>query len=136
VYRRKQAKLVEELDSKLSTLFVGHLKNLHKACLIAFSKEVIENMHMDGYDFADVVTTAREHCEHRFTDDAKEAVVVEDDDGWNWGEELVLLKEDVRTIVEQLRKDETKKMVHIIEVSCAMSGNRGSVLLTPHGMTA
>ena len=41
VYKRKRADLVAVLDSTLSPLFLGQLKNLHKACLVAFKNEML-----------------------------------------------------------------------------------------------
>lgn len=40
---------------------------------------------------------------------------------WNWAEELELLKEEVKSVADQCRKDETKKMVNTIEVSATKS---------------
>lgn len=73
-------------------------------------------MRVEGYSFADVVGKARGRCEARFVEGAKEAVVTEEDAAWNWEEELGLLREEVRSVADQLRKDETKKMVNTIEV--------------------
>ncbi|KAI0058805.1 root hair defective 3 GTP-binding protein [Artomyces pyxidatus] len=115
VYKRKRADLLAALDSTLSPLFVGQLKNLHKASLVAFKKEILDGLHTEGYNFADVVGQARNRCEKRFVDGAKEAVVAEDEAAWNWEEELSLLKEEIKLVADQLRKDETKKMVNTIE---------------------
>ncbi|ETW80976.1 hypothetical protein HETIRDRAFT_410153 [Heterobasidion irregulare TC 32-1] len=117
VYKRKRADLIAALDSTLSPLFVGQLKNLHKASLVAFKKEILDGMRVEGYSFADVVGKARGRCEARFVEGAKEAVVSEEDAAWNWEEELGLLREEVRSVADQLRKDETKKMVNTIERS-------------------
>lgn len=71
----------------------------------------------EGYNFADVVEQAREKCEGDFAAGATEAVVEEGSDSWGWEEELELLKEEMRSVANQCRKDETKKMVNLIEVS-------------------
>ncbi|EIM81307.1 protein SEY1 [Stereum hirsutum FP-91666 SS1] len=115
VYKRKRADLIATLDSTLSPLFVGQLKNLHKSCLVAYKKEIMEGLRRENYNFADVVGKARGQCEANFTQGAKEAVVSEEEATWNWEEELGLLKEEVRNVADQLRKDETKKMVNAIE---------------------
>jgi len=51
----------------------------------------------------------------RFGDRAREAVVTEGDATWQWEEELRLLQEEIQSVADQLRKDETKKMVNTIE---------------------
>ncbi|KAF8160733.1 RHD3/Sey1 [Crassisporium funariophilum] len=113
VYSRKRADLVATLDATLSPLFLGQLKNLHKSCLVAFKKEMLDGLRGEGYSFAGVVANARKRCEDTFTTGAKEALV--DDTDWNWEEELELLKEEVQTVADQCRKDETKKMLNQIE---------------------
>ncbi|KAE9403661.1 root hair defective 3 GTP-binding protein [Gymnopus androsaceus JB14] len=111
VYKRKRADLIASLDGTLSPLFLGQLKNLHKACLGSFKKDILDGLKGEEYNFADVVSKAKAKCETRFTEGAKESVVDDSAEGateWNWEEELELLK-------EECRKDETKKMVNAIE---------------------
>ena len=72
-------------------------------------------MRGDSYDFAEIVKTARARCEKRFVDGAKE-ILLEDTD-WSYEEEFGLLSEEVKSVADQCRKDETKKMVNLIEVS-------------------
>ncbi|OBZ70637.1 Protein SEY1 [Grifola frondosa] len=113
VYNRKRADLIAVLDSTLSPLFLGQLKNLHKACLATFKKEMVDSMRGEEYNFADVVAAARERLEKRFLEGAKEALV--EGTEWSYEEELTLLREEVRSVADQCRKDETKKMVNVIE---------------------
>ncbi|KAF7321941.1 Protein SEY1 [Mycena kentingensis (nom. inval.)] len=113
VYKRKRGDLVAALDAVLTPLFLGQLKNLHKSCLVAFKKEMLDGLHGEGYNFADVVSKARERCLGRFETAAKEALVEGTD--WTWEDELVSLQEEVRSVADQCRKDETKKMVNQIE---------------------
>jgi len=114
VYKRKRLDLLAALDSTLSPLFLGQLKNLHKACLAAFKKEMLEGMRGDEYNFADVVAKARMQCEGRFKEAACEAFI--DGTEWSWKEEMGLLKEEVGNVADQCRKYETKKMINMIEV--------------------
>jgi hypothetical protein len=116
VYQRKRADLISSLDSTLSPLFIGQLKNLHKFCLVSFKKDILDGLKGDSYDFAQVVHKARQTWEGKFVESAKEAVV-ETGEAWAWEDELELLKEEVRSVADQCRKDETKKMVNLIEVS-------------------
>ena len=120
VYQRKRADLIAALDSTLSPLFLGQLKNLHKSCLVAFKQEMLEGLGREGYNFAEVVVKAREGCEGAFREAAQEALVEGTD--WNWEEELELLKEEFGTVGDQFRKDETKKMVNTIEVGRSIAG--------------
>ncbi|KAI0829843.1 root hair defective 3 GTP-binding protein [Trametes gibbosa] len=113
VYKRKRADLVGVIDSTLSPLFLGQLKNLHKSSLGTYKKEMLDGMKGEGYNFADVVAAARARLEKRFLEGAKEALVEGTD--WSYEEELQLLREEARTVADQCRKDETKKMVNVIE---------------------
>ncbi|KAK7692530.1 Dynamin-like GTPase that mediates homotypic ER fusion [Cerrena zonata] len=97
VYKRKRVDLIGVIDSTLSPLFLGQLKNLHKACLVTFKKEMLEGMRGDSYDFAEIVKAARERCEKRFIDGAKE-LLLEDTD-WSYEDEFGLLSEEVRVLL-------------------------------------
>ena len=113
VYQRKRADMLLQLDTKLGPLFMGQVKNLHKSCLSSFKKEVLDGVKVEGYSFADVVGGAREKWEGRFREGAAEALLPETD--WSYEEELELLKQEFGTVSDQLRTDETKKMVNSIE---------------------
>lgn len=114
VYSRKRTDLLAVVDSVLSPLFLGQLKNLHKACLVAFKKEMLEGLRGENSNFADVVTAAKDKCEVSFAGVAKEAKL--EDTDWVWEDELELLREEVKAVSDQCRADETKKMVNQIEV--------------------
>ncbi|KAF8070100.1 RHD3/Sey1 [Lyophyllum atratum] len=113
VYGRKRADLLASLDSTLSPLFLGQLKNLHKTCLVTFKKEMLEGLRGESYNFADVVYKAQGRCVDTFSATAQEALVEGTD--WAWEDELESLKEEVRAVADQCRKDETKKMLNLIE---------------------
>lgn len=66
------------------------------------------------YNFGDVVGKATIECETRFQAGGKEACIEEEE--WSWEEELGLLREEIANVAEVFRKDETKKMVNLIEV--------------------
>jgi hypothetical protein len=119
VYARKRADLVTALDSVLSALFLGQLKNLHKSCLVAFKDDLLNGLRGETYDFAEVVSKARERCEGTFSEGAQEALVEGTD--WTWEDELELLKEEMRAVADQCRRDETQKMLNLIEVILAVS---------------
>ncbi|KXN90981.1 Protein SEY1 [Leucoagaricus sp. SymC.cos] len=113
VYARKRADLISALDSTLSPLFLGQLKNLHKLCLVQFKKALFDGLKGEEYDFSDVVMKARAKWEGKFEEDTKEALVEETD--WVWEDELESLKEEIGSVADQCRKDETKKIINQIE---------------------
>ncbi|KAG1750326.1 RHD3/Sey1, partial [Suillus paluster] len=113
VYQRKRTDLLGVLNSTLSPLFLGQLKNLHKSCLSSFKKELLHGLCGEEYDFADVIGEARTKCETLFADGATE-VSLEDTD-WTWQDELESLREEIGNVADQCRKDETKKMANLIE---------------------
>ncbi|CAE6489237.1 unnamed protein product [Rhizoctonia solani] len=115
VYQRKRADLLVQLDTKLGPLFLGQVKNLHKTCLSSFKKEVLDGVKVEGYSFADVVGGAREKWEGRFREGAAEALLPETD--WTYDEELASLQHEFGVVADQLRADETKKMINSIERS-------------------
>ncbi|KAJ6494940.1 RHD3/Sey1 [Mycena vulgaris] len=113
VYARKRADLLAALDAALSPLFLGQLKNLHKACLVAFKNEMLDGLRGEGYNFGDVIFAARGRCLGRFESGAREALVEGAD--WAWEDELARLAEEIGSVADQCRRDETKKMVNLIE---------------------
>ncbi|KAF8348393.1 RHD3/Sey1 [Amanita rubescens] len=113
VYKRKRSDLIATMNSTLTPLFLGQLKNLHKSCLVAFKKQMMDGMKGDSYNFAEIVSKARRNTEGSFSSGAKEALLEETD--WSWEDELELLRDEVRQVADQCRKDETKKMINSIE---------------------
>lgn len=114
VYARQRAELVTKVHGALLPLFATQLKSLHKGVLRAFRVEVEDALRGDGYDFARVVRDARTRAEGTFEEEA--ARVVLEESGWSAEEERVALGEDMDSVAELLRKEETRKMVAVIEV--------------------
>ena len=114
VYQRKRADLVSVMESNLSPLFVGQLKNLHKSCLVSFKREMLEGMRGESYSFAEIVSGARSKFEQLFLTGAKELLVQGVD--WSYDDEYTLFQDEIQLVADQCRKDETKKMVNVIEV--------------------
>jgi len=102
------------MESTLSPLFLGQLKNLHKSCLVSFKREMLEGMRGENYSFADIVGYARSKFEQLFLTGAKELLIEGVD--WSYDEEYSLFQEEIQSVADQCRKDETKKMVNVIEV--------------------
>ncbi|GJE90121.1 P-loop containing nucleoside triphosphate hydrolase [Phanerochaete sordida] len=117
VYERKRGDLVGVLDSALSPLFLGQLKNLHKTCLTQFEREMHECTRGEDYNFAEISMAAREHCEAAFCAGAREAVPAKDEEAaqWTFDGESTLLREDMSSVADQCRREETKKMIDAIE---------------------
>ncbi|TNY22692.1 RHD3/Sey1 [Rhodotorula diobovata] len=113
VYARQRAELATKVHGALLPLFATQLKSLHKGTLRAFRVEVEDALRGDGYDFARVVRDARTRAEGTFEEEA--ARVVLEESGWSAEEERVALGEDMDSVAELLRKEETRKMVAVIE---------------------
>lgn len=113
VYDRKRLELLKKLNVALSSLFMTQLKNLHKSILREYRKAIQDGLKGEGYDFAAVVKSTRAKAEEDFVKGAREVVLA--DSGWSYDESLAQLQEDVVTIADMLRVEETKKMVAVIE---------------------
>ena len=123
VYQRKRADLVSVMESTLSPLFLGQLKNLHKSCLVSFKREMLEGMRGESYSFAEIVGDGRSKFEQSFLTGAKELLI--EGVNWSYDEEYSLFQEEIQLVADQCRKDETKKMVNVIEVGpFALAGDR------------
>ena len=134
VYQRKRADLLNVIDSVLSPLFLGQLKNLHKSVLSAYKKEMVEGIRGEGYNFAEICGKAQEACEKRFVTGATEAKL--EDTDWVWEDELELLREEISSVSDHFRADETKKMINSIEVGgfitfCGEDGLKGLLFSFP-----
>ena len=114
MYQRKRADLVGVMESTLSPLFLGQLKNIHKSCLLAFKKDMLDGMKGESYNFAEIVNTARTKYEELFLTTAQELLLK--DTQWNYEEEQSTFHDEIRIVADQCRRDETKKMVNLIEV--------------------
>lgn len=114
MYKRKRADLVGVMESTLSPLFLGQLKNLHKSCLLAFKKDMLDGMKGETYNFAEIVNTARTKYEGIFLSSSQELLLK--DTQWSYEEEQSLFHDEIRIVADQCRRDETKKMVNLIEV--------------------
>lgn len=118
VYKAKRGSLISQLHSSLSPLFLGQLKNLHKAAVTTFRTSVLEGVKGESYDFGEVVQNQRERNEKVFIAGASEALL--EDTDWTYDDELDLLREDITHIADQCRVDETKKMITRIEVCTSL----------------
>lgn len=114
VYTRKRSELQSKLHSTLHPLFLTQLKNLHKSLLRSYRLSIEASLKKDGYDFAKVVKEAKEDAESRFVEESRKVEL--DESGWSRDEQEALLREDLESVAELLRKEETRKMVAIIEV--------------------
>ena len=101
------------MESTLTPLFLGQLKNLHKSCLVSFKREMLEGMRGESYSFADIVGDARSKFEQLFLTGAGELLI--EDVNWSYDEEYSSFQEEIQLVADQCRKDETKKMVNVIE---------------------
>ncbi len=146
VYQRKRTDLLKAIGATFAPLFMGQLKNLHKKAISDFKADVTSQLKGDGYDFGGVVASVSKAQEKRFVAGAEgehdvaclsrlskltlyltSAEVMLKDTDWEYEDELELLRDDIRLIADQLRADETKKMVNAIEVSLSDGRNRKTI---------
>ncbi|KAG8934733.1 Dynamin-like GTPase that mediates homotypic ER fusion [Tulasnella sp. 418] len=121
VYTRKRQDLITQLNSTLSALYFGQLKNLHRTVLSSFKSSITDGIRAGGndYDFGVIVRDARSKAQEQFENGAKEASGLSEgeilDPDWTYDEEFEQLKQEMSLVADQCRKDETKKMVNSIE---------------------
>ncbi|GAA6050175.1 hypothetical protein JCM3770_000438 [Rhodotorula araucariae] len=114
VYARQRAELVGKVHAALAPVFATQLKSAHKLVLRAYRVEIEAALRNEaGYDFARVVGAARQAAERAFDDEV--ARVLLEESGWSADEERAALGEDLDAVAELLRKEETRKMVAVIE---------------------
>ncbi|KAI5454161.1 Dynamin-like GTPase that mediates homotypic ER fusion [Naganishia albida] len=113
VYSRKRLDLIKAIDTALSPLFMGQLKNVHKRCVATFRTDLLNGLKGDGHDFGALVKQVGERVEKEFIEGAQEIQLKDTD--WQYEDELELLRDDIKLIADQCRADETKKMVNAIE---------------------
>lgn len=113
VYQRKRDELMGKMNSSLSPLFVGQLKNLHREILRDFRSGLASSLKGDNYDFGQLVTSAQQASEERFISAAKQIKLSDTD--WSYEDGLSQLKDELKAIADTLRSEETKKMVIQIE---------------------
>ncbi|BGP39920.1 Dynamin-like GTPase that mediates homotypic ER fusion [Rhodotorula kratochvilovae] len=113
VYARQRAELVGKVHAALAPLYASQLKSAHKLLLRAYRVEIEHALKGEGYDFARVVRAAREKAEKDFEEEVERVTLEES--GWSAEEERAALGEDMDAVAELLRKEETRKMVAVIE---------------------
>ncbi|GAA5836132.1 hypothetical protein JCM3766R1_001973 [Sporobolomyces carnicolor] len=113
VYTRKRSELLSKLHSTLHPYFQTQLKNLHKSLLRQYRVSIENAIKQEGYDFAQVVRQAKDDAEKEFKLESDKIELEES--GWSREEQETLFKEDLESVAELLRKEETRKMIAIIE---------------------
>lgn len=112
--------MIGQLNSILSPLFLGQIKNLHKLVLVKFKEELKEGVRGENYNYGEVVSQARERLQNRFKQGVQEVTKIQEEgdseEEWNWREEEELLRVEVEAVAAQMRSDETKKMLNLMEV--------------------
>ncbi|CAD6565482.1 MAG: Dynamin-like GTPase that mediates homotypic ER fusion [Cyphobasidiales sp. Tagirdzhanova-0007] len=113
VYQRKRTELLAKMNSSLSPLFVGQLKNVHKMIVKKFKATIAAELKAEGYDFGGLVKQAHNDAESYFIEQAQ--LIQLDNTDWQYEEAHIQLKEELAAIADTLRAEETKKMVVLIE---------------------
>ncbi|CAJ0631706.1 16319_t:CDS:10 [Entrophospora sp. SA101] len=115
VYKRKRQEVLNKANSQLHVFFTGQLKNLSKRAVTIFNSIIHEKLKGEGYDFAEVVSNAREQVIDQFTKSAE--VILLSDTDWTFDEELNQLTESINDVAAKSRVEETKKMIKALEKS-------------------
>jgi hypothetical protein len=71
VYSRKRLDLIKAIDSALSPLFMGQLKNVHKRCVATFRTDLLNGLKGDNHDFGALVKQVGAHVEKEFIQGAQ-----------------------------------------------------------------
>lgn len=113
VYKRKRQDLLDKLNTALSPLFLGQLKNLHKIILASFKKSIVEKLRGESYNFGQVVAEERREAESKFKTAASLILLADTD--WSIEEEVSQFDYEIDQVANQCRAEETVKMVTQIE---------------------
>ena len=76
VYQRKRTELLAKMNSSLSPLFVGQLKNVHKMIVKKFKATIAAELKAEGYDFGGLVKQAHNDAESYFIEQAQRTHVI------------------------------------------------------------
>lgn len=119
VFKRKQAELAAQIDSRLKTLFLGQLSAAHKSGLADFSTAVTNQVKAgqkkgSSYDFHAIVSTEKKKALSRF-EEAAQSTLIEGAAFSDYKQELNLYKKDLDGVSGQLRKDEMRRLASRIE---------------------
>lgn len=113
VYQRKRLDLLNTLHAVLLPMYLNQLKNARKQATTQFAEGIATSLKAPSYDFAEVVSRCTREARETFVETAKEATL--EGSEWDYTTELDSLDEDLQTIADRSRADETKKMVNGIE---------------------
>lgn len=113
VYQRKRLDLLNTLHAVLLPMYLNQLKNARKQATTQFAEGIATSLRAPTYDFAEVVARCTREARETFMETAQEATLQDVD--WDYTSELESLNEDLQTIADRSRADETKKMVNGIE---------------------
>jgi hypothetical protein len=114
VYKRKQAELESNIDSRLKALFVGQLNAVHKSGIHDFSEAVSAAVKAgqkkgNSYDFYKIVQSEKQKALKKFDSEAQASLVA----GTPWSEfksQLNLFTKDVDEVSARLRKEEMRRL--------------------------
>jgi hypothetical protein len=114
VYKRKQAELESNVDSRLKALFVGQLNAVHKNGIHDFSEAVSAAVKAgqkkgNNYDFYKIVQTEKQKALKKFDTEAQASLVT----GTPWSDfksQSNLFTKDIDEVSGRLRKEEMRRL--------------------------
>ncbi|KAG0750165.1 hypothetical protein G6F57_002157 [Rhizopus arrhizus] len=108
VYQKKRLDLLAKLNTQLSVLFVGQLKNLHKKAITMFNENLKAELKKPNYVFAGAVENCQGSARDYFLTGAKAIILLDTD--WSYTNELSILEEEFNEVSNTARAEELKKM--------------------------
>ncbi|KAG1467723.1 hypothetical protein G6F56_004249 [Rhizopus delemar] len=108
VYQKKRSDMLVKLNTQLSVLFVGQVKNLHKKAMATFNEDLKSELKKPNYVFATAVQECQTNAKDYFLSGAK-AILLSDTD-WTYTNELNSIEEEFNEVSNMARAEELKKM--------------------------
>ncbi|CAO3701686.1 unnamed protein product [Rhizopus stolonifer] len=108
VYQKKRSDMLVKLNTQLSVLFVGQVKNLHKKAMATFNEDLKSELKKPNYVFATAVQECQTNAKNYFLSGAK-AILLSDTD-WTYTNELSSIEEEFNEVSNKARAEELKKM--------------------------
>lgn len=71
VYQKKRSDMLVKLNTQLSVLFVGQVKNLHKKAMATFNEDLKSELKKPNYVFATAVQECQTNAKDYFLSGAK-----------------------------------------------------------------
>ncbi|KXS09730.1 root hair defective 3 GTP-binding protein [Gonapodya prolifera JEL478] len=109
VYQRKRLELVDALDAQCKVLYVKQLQNLAKRALQQFKQELQSRLAAARSDFSENLKEAENGVLEAFEKSSEASKLAETD--WSHEDILSAVREDIRELADNAKKDELERTV-------------------------